>query len=332
MTCDSGGTCGGGCDANTMAYHPKCRRLWVVLLVVLGGRAALGQAPASSQQVAAPYIGVIEELHNPNPGESTKPISQVRYAFVLIDGKWVPVARSSQQETPIPKSVTWYAISDGKMVGSLKTSGPVGGGKGLHAYAQFLDAPFGYSSKKSGNPVFYHHEHETIVRPLLATTQEEHTTDPELWTETGLSTAEKRKVMREVRKRIPSLPICPTGLSRSVRYSDSDIEILQSFRDIKGRLIVGFQFNRQAQERSGCGASYGSTELDDVWVLIRPKGPVSDLGTLLYPVGAADLDGDGKSEWVFKLTWRGQGDGYRLFYGSFSGEMDTYWHNGNPND
>jgi hypothetical protein len=44
----------------------------------------------------------------------------------------------------------------------------------------------------------------------------------------------------------------------------------------------------------------------------------------MFPVGAADLDQDGESEWLFKLS-TGHGDGYRLFYDGLVRKVDALW-------
>jgi hypothetical protein len=302
-------------------------------LLLLAPMLIAGQSSAkrTPQSGVPEYVGVLEVVTQSERAMRLNPpaFSQVRYVFVRKDGKWASVPALSRDEFKVPESVAWHVIDGGKVVGALRTAGSAGCCGGPHAFAQLLDSSYSYAPNTLGNPGFYgYYGFSTNIRPLLVINRKESVKDPDQWVEVTLSVGEKKKVMAEIRRRYPLLDICDLndgGSKTFVAYADSEVDILRAFRDVSKRVIVGLQFDQQARERSKCGDSESEQGLDDMWLLMRTDGTALDLGSRMFPVGAADLDGDGKSEWVFKISNGGRGDGYALFSDNFSKRTSALW-------
>jgi hypothetical protein len=309
----------------------KGLRLAALMLVSLSGIAGQAAPADRDQPEDSVYVGVLEIVQHDRTS-----FSQLRYAFVRERGSWQPIAQipAPYARHVVPAPMSWFIVEDGRVVETVQTTASPAPlqERGEHGFAQVLESPLHGESNAPGNRTdgAIGRSDGRSTRRALAVTRKDFTTDPDHWASARLAASEKSHLMVEMRKRIPQLPLCDdfAGLVSRVAYGDNDVDVLSVFRDAHGRLVVGMRLNEAARDRSRCGNFMDFPELDDIWLLVGQDGATSDLGSLMTPVGAADLDGDGSSEWVFNIILSNDTNGYRLFHEGLTEKVDMIWAGG----
>ena len=77
-------------------------------------------------------------------------------------------------------------------------------------------------------------------------------------------------------------------------------------------------------DKSNCGF-FDDEHFYSYWFAIRRNKDVHLLGSQLMPLDAADLDGSGRTEWVFQSSRGEDEDGYELFYNDFAQHAYFHW-------
>lgn len=157
-----------------------------------------------------------------------------------------------------------------------------------------------------------------LSRPLLALSAP-NISDPEQWKPTTLTAAERRTLLAAFRRQVPQLRQCdePEQGGRLVEYEDRDVLVRGTYRDRSGRVIAGAELN---EEKSGC-YYYDDELFYDYWFVLERDGSIRIFGEEMEPVEAADMDGDGRSEWLF-IKHPACGYGYRLYVDGFTKEIN----------
>ena len=160
-------------------------------------------------------------------------------------------------------------------------------------------------------------------RPLILVSQP-YFRDPEGWTPTQLFFGEKKLAVSAFRKKIPASVRCDQpekGPIHKVPYSDAEIRFLKAYRSKNGNVILGMRLD----DKSANCDFLDDDNFFDYWFVLRATGSVRLLDSQMQPIGAADLDNSGQSEWIFQTSRGEDRDGYELFYDDFSKRVSFSW-------
>lgn len=303
----------------------RIRRIAAFVLCFLG-------AAASATAVAATplYVGILEDFKTSDPIPVTSKI-HVRVTFERVGKKWLSMKSDfdnpkalKQEGRYYPETVTWNVLFRGKTLGTITSRNP----KSLEAHADvgaqiITTAPNKIPKVSVGASQFDMLEGQARYRPLLLVSGPNHG-DPAGWKPSRLTPEEKAHAIREFRRKFPKMEQCKkpeTVPVYMVPYSDDAIIFMSTYRSNKGEVIYGMRLDNS---RSRCGF-YDDDNFFDYWYVMGRHGQIRLLGSEMTPVDAADLDGNGASEWVFATTRGENEDGYRLFYENFKKSVHFTW-------
>lgn len=283
-----------------------------------------------AKETAPVYVGVLESFRT----SDHLPVSShphVRIAFQWENGEWKHMKDDFNTQESLattsryyPASVQWTVVFDGRRIGMITSRDP---GR-LKAYGDvgtqiITSKPADISKIRIGVSRFDYMGEAARTRPLLLVSSPNYI-DPEHWKPTTLSAAEKARAIKEFRKQVPKLDQCDQPEQPPIRwisYPDRDIKFLSRFRSGRGELVYGMELKYVA---STC-QWFDDPVFYDYWYAMRPDGTLHLLGSQMNPIDAADLNGNGASEWVFQ-TARGEDDeGYKLFYNDFRKSVWFQW-------
>ena len=263
------------------------------------------------------FVGIFEDIEpgNLSPGMA-KP--HVRVAFQYRSGTWAPMAGG------YPGAVTWTVVLDGKRIGSIASrQGPhpvyLGGDVGIQ---EITTGAASIPRVRKGAAGFSYTGNNARTRPLLLVSAPRFH-DPDGWKPTALSADEKQVAIQRFRKRVPSLEQCndPDGVQvHLVPYLDDEIVFAKAYRSKDGRVLFGESLS---SERSKCDF-FDDPTFFDYWFMLK-DGVVQFLDTQMTPLEAADIEGTGRSQWVFQTSRGEDRDGYELFYDDFSKNVSFSW-------
>lgn len=272
---------------------------------------------AAAEGVEPLYIGVLE-LAEEGDGAF---IRQIRFAFIKDAQGW----RAVSTQTTLPAEVIWQISFDGFALGEItsreREPTPI---EGRYAHThEILTELEEIPRIPVDSPKFVYREWQPTFRPLLMVSAP-NTEDPDRWERTALNDAEKARAIAEFRKHVRMLRQCDkpeTGSFKEIAYGDDEIEFPEAYRSKAGEIVFGAQLS---PARSGCHIGDDENFVNH-WFLLKPDGAAQFLGTRMTALESADVDGDGKSEWVFK-TYRGTDqDGYVMFYEGLSRQVRVDW-------
>jgi hypothetical protein len=273
------------------------------------------------------YVGVLEQYHDHWNDE--KAVPDIRMAFTKSDSGWQALPSMPPDEaslkslmTTYPKSVTWTVIYNGKALGKL-----VGVETGEEAYASLgkqnvitINTPI--PTVTTGIDNFGQWIGGAKYRPLVLVTNQNHS-DPDQWTRCTPTAAEIQLGLSEFRKVAKKANYCVTKMGNDVfksrPYADKEVLIDRTFHSKAGEVLLGLYLNPKIDNCDGL------PEDEDLerWYVIQGTR-IQFLGTNLTPMDAVDLDGDGKSEWVFSYSGYNR-DGYVLFWNNFKQKSEYLW-------
>jgi len=280
----------------------------------------LKQILTSAQQTQPTYIGIYENL---NDGWNKNRPAQVRVAFRSSDNGWVAMKHKPENEDELksifsvfPKAVSWIAIYDGKKLGEIYTSAIVTGNysevgiQNIVSLLLFKEIFLGASG-------FVYWVGSAKARPLLLSSGT-HFDDPDSWKPTKVSEREKNLIVTEFRKLVPTVLDCKGSENVTKVYRDGEIKFEVPFRSKDGTVLIGLGLD---SKKYYCDGPTGD-ECGERWFVLWKDGHLKYLGANLHPIDAADLNNDGKSEWLFQIN-RYDNDGYEIFWNNFS-KSDTF--------
>jgi hypothetical protein len=278
--------------------------VWIALLVV----AAMPTARAATDT----YVGIVEDFipyeHEDDPAHRS---THLRLAFIKDSSGWKPINGSLYPSV----RMAWHVAFDGRDLGTIQTQTPEGG---IPAYGD-RRGTLSIVTPVEDVPRVKRDERRipTYVgtlqsQPLLAVSRP-NTSDPDQWKPTQLTASERRRVLRKFRPVVPKMRLCDGAENQIalVKYKDREVEIIHAYRAKDGRVIAGAQL----PDRTGC-QMYEDSVFYSYWYVLETDGTIRLFGDEMTPIDAADLDGDGESEWVFK-GWKGCATGYRLYSSRF---------------
>jgi len=287
-------------------------------------------APAQAARVEPPvYIAVLEDTQT-EEDSSISSQRHVRIAFRKEGPTWLPMdtefntlAALAEAAGHYPAAVTWTVVFDGKSLGTIASKNP----GTLHWYADIgaqiittnaADVP----RVATGASDFVYSLRKARTRPLLLISAGSFR-DPDVWKPTMLTLSERQLAVGAFRRKIPTLERCDKPEEQPVHmipYADEEVLLLKAYRDKNGRLLLG---ERLDDSRSNCGF-FDDAHFFDYWFLIDHQS-VRYLDSQMTPLEAADIDGVGRSMWVF-FTSRGEDEeGYELFYNDFTEQVRFHW-------
>jgi hypothetical protein len=265
------------------------------------------------------YVGVLEvvdqqDLHT----REFHPFAQVRFAFRKDDQGWSPAGFAE------PERMTWHLALDGREVGMVETRADTHSSEGGYTrYAQPITEP----AKAPRIPVaegrFWYHPWKVTVRPLLALSAP-NAKDPDGWKPAQLGAVELQRLRAEFRKVVPGRRQCDqpeTPPIRVARYGDGEIHLIAAYRARDGRVVAGEELTAS---KADCG--FFDDEFSySYWFLMQADGAATLMGSQMQPLEAADVDGDGVSEWLFHMSSGEQHDGYVLFHDRLTQKTEMGW-------
>lgn len=287
-------------------------RIWALALVI-----SICAVPARAAEPL--YVGVLEVVDQQNlDTREFHPFSQVRFAFRKDANGWSPAGFAE------PDRMTWHLALDGREVGTVETRADSHSAE--HGYTIHAQ-PVSELSKVPRIPVaegrFWYHPWKVTVRPLLALSVPS-VKDPDGWKPAQPGAVELQRLRAEFRKAVPGRRECDqpeTPPMRVARYADNEIHVIAAYRARNGRLVAGAQLTAS---KADCGF------FDEVfdysyWFLMDTDGTAHLMGTQMQPLEAADVDGDGVSEWLFHTSSGEQHDGYVLFHDRLREKVEMGW-------
>jgi hypothetical protein len=276
-------------------------------------------AISTSGAAAETYVGIVEDFipydHVKDPAHRA---THLRLSFVKDSSGWKPLDRTMYP----PGEMTWHVAFDGRALGTIQTQIPEGG---IPAYGDLRNT-LSLVTPVEKIPRVRRDKRRipTYVgvfqsQPLVAISQP-NARDPDRWKPTQLSASERRMVMREFRPLVPKLRLCDGAENQVglVDYKDGEVEIVHAYRAKDGRVVAGAQL----PDRTGC-QMYEDEVFYSYWYVLETDGTIRLFGDEMTPIDAADLDGDGESEWVFK-GYKGCATGYRLYTNRFRTEVNSW--------
>jgi hypothetical protein len=289
----------------------------------------LGLMPLAAVADPPVFVGVIEDTASTDLTPAMSRI-HVRLAFQKQGMEWIPFASGTQfnitpaQTDPtFPSTVNWTIVFDGKRLGTITSTNP-----GLDWSAdigiQTITTPSNDIPRvRTETRDFSLADRRERSRPLLVVSVPNFH-DPEGWKITTLTVAEKKLAIAKFRKKFPKMEQCDEPETKPIRmvpYFDDEIVFIKAYRSNSGEVLYGQQLD---DTRSKCGF-FDDENFFSYWFLLnRPHG-VQLLDSQMTPIDAADLDGDGHSEWVFQTSRGEDEDGYELFYDDFTKKASFHW-------
>lgn len=243
-------------------------------------------------------VGVLEEVKAGNPSPAMS-VPHVRVAFQKKGAQWVPFRTDFKTPETLaesykfyPETVIWSVVSGGKKIGVIASKNPGPPNSHGDVGTQTITT-----------------ERARIPRPgPLVLVSLPNFKDPEEWKPTTLSEGEKKSAISNFRNRIRSLKKPVHG----VPYSDGEIILIGAFRSRSGELLFGQGLD---DKRSNFG----------YWFVLDKRRKIRLLGSEMTPIGAADLDDNGHSEWIFQTARGEHEDGYELLYDDFAKKSSFHW-------
>lgn len=275
------------------------------------------------------YVAALEDLYDrecPTTACPEKQIRQIRFLFRKDAQGWKwhggdPVSGRPSSTDHLDVPFTWHIAIDGRHVGVVQSRPrrPDEPDHPRHAYTQVLTTPArGVPRLDKGTGEYNYGGAMALSRPLLAISAP-NVSDPERWKPAKLDAGERRTLLAAFRRQVPQLRQCdePEQGGRLIDYEDKDVLVHSSYRDRNGRVIASAELD---EEKSGC-YYYDDELFYDYWFVLEPDGSIRVFGELMEPVEAVDMDGDGRSEWLF-IKHPACGSGYRLYVDGLTKEIN----------
>ena len=293
------------------------------------------------------YVGALEQYKNFEGGGYTP---YIRLAFRKTFSGWEPMPNEPEDEASLkqvidsyPICVTWTVVSNGKSLGSLVGIADkdyyyanVGAEKPDGALHQLPQVETG-----EDNP-YVQHCNAALWRPLMLVSNGT-ASDPEIWRRSKIGERSLKLAMGEFRRHVKAYPL-PCILKGKPgdphnyqfrSYGDEDILIERSYQSKDGAEIVGLRLNTDNKDwkNNPCRDNWDDFPDDFavLWFSVSGGG-AKFLGDCLAPIEADDVDGSGKSIWLFSYnnTKGADGeecnkDGYVLFWDGFSKQARFTW-------
>ena len=263
------------------------------------------------------YAGVLTRIHN-----EWQNADYVK-AYLLFQkqgDEWVALPNNPKDPGKLammheeyPASTRWNILYHGAKIGAVTGIKP---GKirfyselGSQVVATSLEKiPF----KTENVDDYYSWQGPFTARPMVLVSKQ-HFDDPEGWRASDLSSAELQKSRDLYHKLVPLIPDCDEqsgDVTENNAYPVENIQLLKSYRSRSDSVLVGLSID---DSDSDCEVT--PDEYLNHWFLLE-KGKIRYLGLGMVPIDAEDLDGDGRSEWLFASGGEGV-DSYILFYDDF---------------
>jgi hypothetical protein len=273
-------------------------------------------------------IGLKLENYEPSGEKSitNKTTAIVRVAFEKDGNQWVPMKSDitpndfSNMDRYYPKEMSWAIIFDGKYMGKIRSRQNV-----IHSYGEIGSQEI-YTEDKNSIPIiktgasdFDYPNGYPNMRPLLLASANNFK-DPEFWKPSLPSDGEKKiaiSAFRNIEPTMARLYHYPSGeIVNTIAYSDDDVKLVKAYRSKVGTLLIGVQINGKLNNTEDMTPK----EFLEHWFVIKKDQTVKPIGVNIHPIDAADLDNDGKSEWMFLGVDVESGEyySYLLFYDDFS--------------
>jgi hypothetical protein len=287
-------------------------------------------APVAMPAESPLYVGVLEDI---TPGHLSPAMTgpHVRLAFAKQGASWAPFRTNIDTQEDLagagksyPTGVTWTVVFDGRSLGAITS----GSARRFDYYGDIgtlniTTPPASIPHIDSGADAFRYIDRPAQTRPLVLVSAANYR-DPEHWKPTQLTAAERPAAIRAFRAQVPSSEQCDApeqGPVHKISYQDHQVALLKAYRSRTGEVLFGEQLN---DKRSNCDF-FDDKTFFDYWFVMDAQQHIRLLGSGMAPMDAADLDADGRSEWMF-LTNRGEDEnGYLLFYDDFGKSAYFRW-------
>jgi hypothetical protein len=289
------------------------RRIGMILTAVLSWLLCSGLYAAEKPL----YAGILTRIHN--EWQNTDYVK----AYVLFQKQgreWVSLPHDSKDPGKLaklneeyPASIRWSILYHGAKIGSLTGIKP---GK-IRFYSELgsqvvssdlTRIPF----KTDDVDDYYSWQGPFTARPMVLVSKQNFD-DPEAWRAYDLSAIELQKSRDLYHKLVPLIPDCDEESGDVISnnsYPAEDIQPIKSYRSKENEVIAGLSID---DTDSDCEVT--PDEYINHWFLME-NGRIKYLGLGMVPIDAEDLDGDGRSEWLFASGGEGV-DSYILFYDDF---------------
>jgi hypothetical protein len=284
-------------------------RAWIALV---------GLIATSAATAADIYVGIVEDyIPFERKNDPEYRAMHVRLAFIKDQSGWSAI---NNARFPVGK-MTWHVAFDGRELGTIEAQPPEGGivrdgdlRNTLSIVTPVQEIPRVKRDKRRIPTYIGVLQSQPLVAVSAPLTR-----DPDRWKRTQLSKRERGMVLGEFRKLVPKMRLCdePENQIGLVEYPDKEVEV-QSYRAKDGRVIAGAQI----PDKTGCGM-YEDEAFYSYWYVLETDGSMRLFGDEMTPIDAADLDGDGESEWIFK-GYKGCATGYRMYTGNFRNEINNW--------
>ena len=263
-------------------------------------------------------VAVLENVDPQNWGSKISfPCPRVRVAFGKAGTEWAALSK------PPASKMNWSVFYRGQKIGTAQSKKVNVSGHPGWVGLQKVTLSKGILRPKAGKDQRAYFEGQNIIRPLMLTTLDK-PYDSENWKESKLTPVEKALAIKAFRTKFPKLERCATSgepPAKMVPYTDKQLLFLMIYRSNKNELVYGIQFDPQ---NNTC-QNNDDENFKDQWYVMDAKRNIRSIGSVLNPIGMADLDGDGQTEWVFYHFEGEQRESYILFYDDFAKLVNFGW-------
>jgi hypothetical protein len=290
----------------------------------------LGLIPLAAIADPPVVVGVIEDtaFQDLTPAMSS---IHVRLAFQKQGMEWIPFGSGTQfdmtsarSDPSFPATVNWTVVFDGKQLGNIISTNPEPSNRYADIGVQAITtAAKDIPRVRIGARDFHLADRRERTRPLLVVSVPNFH-DPEGWKVTSLTVAEKKLAIAKFRNKFPKMEQCDDPETKPIHmvpYFDDEIVFIKAYRSKSGDVLYGQKLD---DTRSKCGF-FDDEHFFDYWFLSSQHNGIQLLDSQMTPMDAADLDGNGHSEWVFQTSRGEDEDGYELFYDGFTKKASFHW-------
>jgi len=258
-------------------------------------------------------VGFLETGLPETGAENASPAKSTLYGratFIKSKGEWKACSAC-------PRSGKWTIAYDGKKRGEITTEpGPNAERQEMSVLGDTSAVPrivtrredfAGWNGAPWGRPLL-------LVREGLPG-------DPEKWSRAEPTPSEKESAIAAYLKKYPKVTNCKPDLvtvDKKFRMSVKNLPVHIAFRSVSGSLLIVLK-----PDGYGCDGPI-SDGWDAQTFYLEADKPAAFVGKGLAPLEAADVDGDGKSEWLFWYAGYNR-DGYRLFYDGMKKHVVFDW-------
>lgn len=282
------------------------------------------------------FIGILENFDSKisTPSQKTEN-PRVRIVFLKENGNWHAIKNNFYTEKQLsestkyyPNKVTWSVIENKKYLGKINTiqyTPYYFSDVGIHAISENLSKKFQLPSQNKLQ--FFNTSMKMDHKPLVLISSPNDSRseydDPETWIKSKLTKEEASLITKKLRKKTFWYDF---STLKKHTYDDQDVRVIDCYRSNKNELIVSTLIKNPS-------TLMGDTYLADVpyWFHLSHNSVQFLEKGMMGPIEIADIDRDGKTEWIFLYSDPDDDDqntnGYILFYDDFKKSARFTWNN-----